>query len=105
MLFLLTRVRSLGSRVNCMSYAAFLCDLLVHAAAHALEQLRHVQKIVRSGSRHVAGNLRQIGVQGNQAPPQQESQHSDPGCAKTKRQVMENAVLPGSTAHQQAEPR
>ncbi len=33
-----------GARVNRMRYAAFLPNLFIHAAPHALEQLRHIQK-------------------------------------------------------------
>src|SRR5215469_11251463 len=79
-------------------------DLFIDTPAHPLEQLRHVQEIVRSDDWHVARDLRQVGVQSNQAAAEQESEHGYPRSAEIEWKVVKDAILSHAFAHKQVQP-
>src|SRR5579872_519850 len=99
-LLLLTRPRIFRTRVYRPCNPALLSELLIHATPHALQQLRYVQEIVWGDGRHVVGNLRQICIQCDAIATHHESQHGDPRRAKTEWQIVEDAILTRSAAHQ-----
>ena len=99
--FLLAHPCRLGAAVDGEREAAGFPELFVHRFAHAFQQRRDIQEIIRRGAAHFARQLAQVHIQSEQTAPQQASQQHDPGAGKTEWQVVEHAVLPGLVFHQQ----
>src|SRR5579863_5307998 len=81
------------SRINRQSHSACLPELFVHGAPHALQQLGHIQEIIRGHHPHVTRDLRQIGVYRDHAAPLQKRQQRNPRGRECERQIMKDAIL------------
>ena len=68
----------LGATVDGECETAGFPELFVHRFAHAFEQGRNVQEIIRRGAAHFARQLSQVHIQREQIAPQQASQQHDP---------------------------